>query len=334
MSAKGGDVETKELPPYISRDGELLAILPATMDTELYLFMLDADWDAIQAMCDRYLNLGGPTVYRPFAPFVMFYASAMNVHSLVDNIGSCAEKDFGFWVPVLAGKIDGAEFKAERFVTFTPYIWVDTGVPLVGGRTVYGFPKNIGKLSMPASTSDPAVFSISTQVLPRYSPESSVVERPLLECHKRDAGFWEELKQVWLGGENILLAIEEILKQHGPGRYPVPTVELLMQFLRDIGKELPMVYLKQFPDITDARKACYQAICEGPITITSGIQGGWLPGEYGIRIHNYESHQIVKNLGLKYAEQNGEEYLCKSLVHGWVKFQSTLQTGKVLWQTT
>lgn len=327
-------MDTRELPAYLSRDGELLAVLPAAMSTKLYLFLIDADWDALEDLCDRYLNLGGPTVYRPFAPFVMFYASAMDVRSTVDDIGACAEKDFGFWVPVLAGHIEGAEFKAERFVTFTPYIWVDTSVPLVGGRTVFGFPKNLGALNMPASVSDPAVFSVSTQVLPVYGPNSRVVERPLIECHKRDAGLWEELKQIWLGGENILEAIEEILKRQGPGRFPVPTVELLMQFLRDLGKELPMVYLKQFPDVTDVRKACYQAICEGPISITSGIKGGWLPGEYGVTIHNYESHQIVKNLGLKYADRDGEKFLCKSIVHGWVEFEAVLQTGKVLWRAT
>jgi len=324
-------VENKTVP-YIARDGELLAVLPAAMHMKLYLFLLDADWDALQAVCDRYLNLGGPVVYRPFLPFVMFYSAAMNVHSTVDDIGSCAEKDFGFWIPVAAGKVDGAEFKAERFATFTPYIWVDTGVPLIGGRTVFGFPKNIGTLDLPMSPSDPARFSVSTQVVPRYSPQSRVIEAPLIECHRREAGLWEELKQVWLGGANVLGAIEEILAQHGPGRFPVPTAELLMQLLRDMGHQMPMVYLKQFPDVTDVRQACYQAICENAISITSPIQGGWIPGEYGVTIHNYDSHQIVKNLGLKYADQDGDKYLCKSIVHGWVEFDALLANGKVLWQ--
>jgi hypothetical protein len=322
----------KTLPPYISRDGELLAVLPAAMHMKLYLFLLDADYDALQAVCDRYLNLGGPTVYRPLLPFVMFYSSSMDVHSTVDDIGACAEKDFGFWIPVVAGKVDGAAFKAERFATFTPYIWVDTSVPLVGGRTVFGFPKNLGRLEMPMSTDEPARFLVSTQVLPRYSPQSRVLEAPLVECHKSESGLWEDLKEVWLGGLNVLDAISEVLKQHGPGRFPVPTAELAMQFLRGMGQEMPMVYLKQFPDVSGVDKACYQAICENSIGITSSIKGGWIPGEYGVTIHNYESHQIVKNLGLKYADGDGETYLCKSIVHGWVEFDALLGTGRTVWQ--
>ena len=59
-----------DLPDFIARDGQLLATPPIKMETTLYMFVLDADWDKLNAMCDRYLNLG-PTVYRPILPACM-----------------------------------------------------------------------------------------------------------------------------------------------------------------------------------------------------------------------------------------------------------------------
>jgi len=327
-------MDTKELPPYITRDGELLAVQPIDITLDLYMFMIDADWDALKDMCDRYLNLGGPTVYRPMLPWVIFYCSSVNNRAQKDPIGWCPEKDFGFWIPVVAGHLDGPIFKAERFLTFTPYIYVDNGVALIGGRTMFGFPKEIGVMSMPAQPTDPAVFTVDTQVVPVYSPDSEVVWRRLVECSKLKAGLWDELKTLWTSGEHFIEAIAEILQQHGPGRIPELTPEAVLQFFKDLQGRNPMVFLKQFPDAVDGTKACYQAIVESPVVVKGSIKGGYMPGEYGITFHEYESHQLVKNMGLKYASKDGNKYLCKSLIQGWSKFDAVVEAGKIIWQTT
>ena len=324
-----------ELPKYVVRDGELIAYQPIEMNTTVYMFMLDSDWDSLQALCDHCLNLpGSKTVYRPLLPFAMFYASTIDNREVNDPKGWCAEVDFGFWIPCSAGHIEGSEYKIDRFLVFTPNLWVDNGIALVGGRTMFGYPKEIARFTMPAQPSDPAVFTVDTQVLPKYGPNERVVWRRLIEASKIDASPWQELKQIWSGGENILNAIEDVLNQHGPGRYPVPTIQLVMQLMRDFGKTMPNVYLKQFPDIVDGHNACYQAICEAPITITSGIKGGFLFGDFAVRIHNYESHQLVKSLGLKYDSQDGDVYTIKSLVHGWTQFSAIVEPGTIIYQPT
>jgi hypothetical protein len=322
-----------DLPDFIARDGQLLATPPIKMETTLYMFVLDADWDKLNTLCDRYLNLG-PTVYRPILPAVMLYCSYARSSPTQNPIGWCPEKDFGFWVPVVAGHYEGPVYVPERVLVFTPYLWVDSGVAMVGGREVYGFPKAQGSLVMPATTHDPATFTVDTQVIPREGPNAEVIIKRLLEVHKLDGGLWDELKSLWKSGGSILLAIEELLVRlvTGHGKLPVPNPVLLLNLLRDIGKQLPMVFLKQFPDISASNKACYQAIVEAPIQITSGVTGGFLGGEYGITINRFDSHEIVENLGLRPAETHGDSSLMKSLLHGWVQFDASVAGGKVIWQ--
>ena len=323
-----------ELPTFIPRDGQLLATPPIKMETTLYMFVLDADWDKLNQMCDRYLNLGGPTIYRPILPGLILYCSYARSSPTANPIGWCPEKDFGFWVPVVAGHYEGPLFIPERILVFTPYLWVDSGVAMVGGREVYGFPKAYGVMTMPATTDDPAVFTVDTQVIPREGPNAEVVQRRILEVGKTGGGLWDELKTLWQSGESILGAVEELLTRllSGHARLPIPNPLMLLNLLRNIGKQLPMVFLKQFPAIEQGDKACYQAIVEAPIAITSGVTGGFLGGEYGITLHSFDSHQITDNLGLQPASQNGDAATMKSLGQGWVKFDARVDGGTIVWQ--
>jgi hypothetical protein len=324
----------KPLPELIRRDGQLLALPPVSMSTTLYLFLLDADYAKLAALCDRYLNLGGPTVYRPLLPQVMLYCSSARSAPADNPIGWCPEKDFGFWVPVAAGRVDGELFLPERVLIFTPYLWVDSGVAMVGGREVYGFPKQTGRLTMPAGPADPATFTVETLVIPTEAPHAEVVERPLLEVARLEGGLWDELKTLWSSGASLLTALGELVARVASGRDQLPVIDpaFIMRLLGEVGRRLPMVLLKQFPDAADGTRACYQAIVEAPVEIVSGVRGGWLPGAYGITLHRYDSHRIVEHLGLAPAEEHEGRAIMKSLFHGWVQFEARVQPGAVVWQ--
>jgi uncharacterized protein with NAD-binding domain and iron-sulfur cluster len=320
-------------PPFIARDGILMGIPPVDMTAEVYMFLLDADYEAIRRMCDQYLNLGGKTVYRPLMPYVMMYASNLNSTPQSDPIGWCPEKDFGFWVPLVKGHCEGPLFIPEAMQVFTPYLWVDTGVAMMAGREIFGFSKELGThMVMPADPSQPARFSVDTLVIPRYGKDATTVSKPIIDVGKVDGGFWGELKELWDAAVNGLDALEEMLAQKGEGRIPVPNGKLIMQFFREIGRQLPMVFLKQFPDVVDPSRACYQAIVESSIRITSGIKGGFLPGEYAVNVYEYDSHQIVKNLGLKIAKQTGNKAELRSIVSGWSKFDGVVEKGRIVYE--
>jgi uncharacterized protein with NAD-binding domain and iron-sulfur cluster len=319
-------------PPFIPRDGVLMATSPVSMKTTLHMFLLDADMAAIGKLCDTYLNLGGERVYRPLVPWICLYCSSAESAPVDPPIGSCPEKDFGFWVPVVAGRMEGPLFVPEKIQIFTPYLWVDSGVAMLGGHDVYGFPKQLGKLTMPDAPSQQARFTVDTLVIPLFGRDSRVVEKRILDIQRVDESVWDVLEQLWADGETILEAIYESVAQHGPGRIPVPGWELFRQLLGDIfGRELPMVFLKEFPGVELDGGACYQAIVEAPVKITSGITGGRLPGLYQIDLWSFDSHQIAKNLGLR-AEQEGNRSRMRSLAHAWVKFDGIVEGGKVVYE--
>jgi hypothetical protein len=323
-----------EQPKYVLRDADLLTRPPFKMEMDLYLFLLDADWEKLNAICDRELNLGGPTVYRPLLPCVVLYCSYSRVAPSENPRGWCPEKDFGFWIPVVAGHYEGPLFVPERVLTYTPYIWVDNGIAHSGGRELFGFFKQVGRMTMPRSTSDPAVFTVDTMVIPRWGADAECVERPILDVRRRDATLWEEIQSIWTSGLNLLDFVGEVLERlvTGEGRLPVPDPAFVVKLLKEIGKSVPMVFLKQFPDVGSDERACYQAIVEAPIRVVSDVKGGNLKGEYAVTVWSYDSQKIVDSLGLRPIEVDGNRAVMASLADAWMKFDAQVDTGTVLWK--
>ena len=173
------------LPRYIFRYGDLVAPPPVGIDVRrLYTFALQAHPARLRRLCNRYLN-HGIKQYLPLGPLVILYCAEMNNNL---DIGSCSELDFGFWVPVVGGHFEGSTFVPEDIHTFTPYLWVDNDVALIGGRSVFGFPKHTARMRLPQKPGDASEFHLCTNVLPEFSPRAQVVERPLIASSGRSRG--------------------------------------------------------------------------------------------------------------------------------------------------
>lgn len=321
---------------YVNIDGQLLGIPPVDLDVDVSMFLLPADYGKLRQICDTQLNLGGDTIYKPIGPFVVMYASKLNNYPKGNPIGYVPELDYGIWIPLLAGKKIGPFFKPERVVTYTPYIWVDNGIALIGGRTVFGFLKNIGQMTFPASAKDTKSLSLSTQVLPKYGVNQKVVERKLIEVRRKPFSLLTEVKSLWEGTESLLDAfgasIDGLL--HGNPEVPLPSFQFIRDLLSGMSAGMRMVYLKQFPEITDARLACYQAITECDVPITGGLKGGLLFGQYSVDIYRYESHQLVKTLGLYPVESDADKDTMMALAQGWANFKAVVENGTIIWKAS
>jgi hypothetical protein len=63
---------------------------------------------------------------------------------------------------------------------------------------------------------------------------------------------------------------------------------------------MPMVFLKQFRDVSEVRRACYQAITAVDVETLAISAIGTFPTTYRLHIEkNVESHPIEDLLGLK-----------------------------------
>jgi uncharacterized protein with NAD-binding domain and iron-sulfur cluster len=309
-------------PPYIQRGGDLAMMPPlALTNATMYSFLVAADIDKLQAMCDAHLNsvtAASGTTYRPLMPAVSIVcADIKKSYSTTkpDSLkGWMAERDFGVWVPVVDNK--------GRIAWYLPYVFVDNVAAMVTGREVFGFFKQIATLAMPATPQAPGPFTIDALVIQKYSPESEAKSIRLMTVSTAGApapeGTWkntlEGLEMIWkdlvfLRGEtrDLPLTREQEFKD---------AMTMLLT------GNVPMVFLKQFRDETTDQRACYQAVIEAPARLDK-FHRGWITHPHDIVIAPADSHPIAAECGL------GTGTL-KSQLGFWCQMDFTMMPGRVI----
>ena len=143
--------------PYREYGG--LASVPGPFrcsDATVTVLALPADPGAVAALCATALaGSDGTSPYRPLGSFVLLTFGAMTVRSesgatsplfgsAYDAMGSSTERHVAFWVPMAATHRAHHVEVLDRVVLFTPVMWVDNPVSLVGGREIYGINKQWG----------------------------------------------------------------------------------------------------------------------------------------------------------------------------------------------
>lgn len=342
----GGDVPRPPAPPpspalvkgtYVEYDGNPTPLQPyVAEDVTMYNFVVQADPAKLQALLDRNLNLGGPVTYRPLGPFLSFVAATMGPMAPRSPKAWLDEKDFGFWIPVVAGALDpvSGDWNALRPAFYIPYLWVDDYLPQQAGREVFGYQKGVGVLHNPASPQDPAEFTIDALVVPEFgapgNPASAWQWKRLVTVARKGGGEWgelvAELESMAALGEAVIARLVEEFRTHS---IPVPTLALLRAMLADAAKlDVPMVFLKQFRDVADGTRACYQAIVEAPNRMTSGpVRAGWLKGDWELAIEQFASVRMIDNLGLRVVDGK-----VPAAFHFWVQFGFTAEPGRVVYR--
>ena len=82
-----------------------------------------------------------------------------------------------------------------------------------------------------------------------------------------------------------------------------------------------MLFLKQFRDTGDTRRACYQSVVEASARMTALRAGAPLPGSFEVRIPRKDSHPIVADLGLP-----GE--IITPVFAAWLDFDFDVDEGR------
>jgi hypothetical protein len=252
----------------------------------------------------------------------------------MDNIvpsGSVREMDFGIWIPVYGGEGTGNDFKADRILTYTPYLWVDNSPALVGGRTAFGFPKHVADMKMKAAPGTPVQFTADTWVT---RIQQGAAERArLLQVMRRGGGAWEA--HAWGAGDGQVDGVLKLLIETLQN-LPALKLGLLRQLLRP-AKGMPMVFLKEFPEIDGEWNACYQAVAEGPVEIINTPRSGRLEGDdYEVWLLECWSHDIAATLGLQIHDRrkgpSGMYGVMQTVSSAWMEFTARVAPGKIVWQ--
>lgn len=315
--------------PYIERGGDIVLRAPyAQNNTRLYGFVLPADAERLTALCDKYLNIG-KTKYRPLGPFVVLgCADIQEIRSLYpDDVGKgyMPERDVAFWVPVLGECTDPDSPVAEHLAWFLPYIFVDSAPPMAVGREVYGFPKLAGRIEFGEPEGRANFISVDAIAIARYARDSRAEEHRILEVRRKADVDYGPLSLLWSAFDKAVTGMwsgaHEAVQQ--------VAVDSALAALNAVASRastsqpVRMVFLKQFRDVGDPRRACYQAIVSANAKTTAYRGGGPLDGPFEIQITRLESHPIVADLGLA-----GERM--EALFAAWVDFDFDVDVGETM----
>ncbi len=319
---------------YVERGGDLVLAQPiACEQTTMYTWLVEADWDALTATCARAFDApsGGAVVVRPLAPLVAVVAADIHHGCAVEppdrDKGWSSERDLGFWIPCARGRVDDGRFAIEQVGWYQPYLFIDNAAAVFTGRETYGFAKAFASCAMPRSPTDPSVFAVTTQVIERFAPTTRARELELYRLARSDDGPLGELASTF---DNALEAFAKVqarllLRALGPGDLPRPTWALFTNLYENLTRGLvPMFFLKQFRDVADPTRACYQAIVEAACDLGTWRGGGFLD-EHVLTIRDVDSHPIARDLGLAGGPiETGWGF--------WAAFDFTIGDGRVLWQ--
>jgi hypothetical protein len=305
----------------------------AAHHTNLQIFLLSANPDTLQGICDRMLNLAGSDlVFRPVGGVVLFVAA--NIQMMVTAVPAAAspEKDFGFWIPVVQGTVDdNGHFNEDRFAFFMPMLWIDPPLGMTAGREIFGFRKSVGRLTQPLNDTDPERWSVEGYVVPRYQtpnqppgPDSVYRWAPILEITGgQTRGDWPPRSSHTHSIGKLLHELKKFLD----GELKIKR-SFWTQVLKEMGGlQFPMFFLKQFPSISSPQHACYQAICWAQNSVVGPVQLQPISGPLTMKVETYDSCDLISGLGLK-ADDSGRLTISRAIN---IEFDFVVEPGEVLY---
>ncbi|MEZ4300601.1 MAG: NAD(P)-binding protein [Polyangiaceae bacterium] len=314
---------------YIERGGNIILRAPyAQNGTRLFCFLLPAEIDKLTALCDRYLNLG-KTRYRPLAPFVALgcadIASLRSKHPEDRDKGFMTERDVAFWVPVIGEHDSPTENVPSHLAWFLPYIFVDSAAPMAVGREVYGFPKLSGRIDFGEAEGRGSLVTVDALAIDRYSPATRAREQRIVEVRRKADTDHGPLSLLWNAFEKAATGMTQGFYEAAQMFLQDAAADAASTFVAELtpSQTVRMVFLKQFRDVGEPSRACYQAIVSADAKVTGFRAGGPLDGPFEVRIAELDSHPIIDELGLS-GDRIEPVFSC------WMDFDFDVDEGKVM----
>ena len=305
------------LPAYVDRGSELVYQQPyAARDARQDIFFLRGDRACLDAMFDRYFTTpsGGEVTVRPMTSIValsVLRIDAISSSEGDDDVGAgIAEWEVAVWTV-------GVDVTRQQPVMFAPYLFVDSGMAMAAGREVYGLPKQDGRFAV-APGGPPYSLTLDVLGSRRFDPSTPFTWQRLLRVAHGNA---EAGRPRWA-------SLGEASRELGAGLRPESFIDdaiVLLRFAAMFASgRLTLLALKQFRDVAQPDRACYQAITESYIR-TTALHGGGLLSGVTVDVEDLESAKIVRELGIRPGPQTPLHSI-------WMAYDFVLETGALLWQ--
>jgi hypothetical protein len=254
-------------------------------------FAIACQRDALQALCDRYLNapLREPGRFEPAS------AHALLVFNTIERLqsqtkpewGSTAEQETAIWLLI-------ADRTSSRLVWFHPYMWVDSDAAMVSGREVYGFPKALGWFDIPHGPAAPQQLSIDTMLVRRFGNDAKRERATLLRARLHaSSDLIHVLSDV---SELFSTAARQLRMDFSMVSDPSIAADLTAALFR---RDVPMLFLKQFRSGQRPEDACLQLVQQVDAKLAKLHDARiYVDHQYEIDVLDADSHPLRRDLGL------------------------------------
>jgi uncharacterized protein with NAD-binding domain and iron-sulfur cluster len=263
---------------------------------QVYSWGFKADHAALQRFLDRSFNrVAGRRRFRPLLD--MAFMAIVQCQALSPGTppfsleGSMAETDIGFWI--LVGAYDLGDVIPSSVAWLPAYLFVDNAFTSASGREIWGFPKFVSELSVPAGPRSSGPFEASAVVIKTFAPTAAASLQQLLSMQGSDIRF------TGLNGASL-----EILKLVSKVAHPsllsaLDTAHAASPFLPGVGGlPAPVYFLKQFHSGASTGDACYQQILKGALILDRMSGVGLLTGKWQLELGQFDSLPFIRDLGL------------------------------------
>ncbi len=304
------------------------------------VFPLRAHLGMLQRLCDGYMNFVPPQVGYFRAPLPYVYVLVLDygqIAEAVARIGWFAQTEVFFMIPLEWYKLVNGKWTFHDWAVITPYVFVNDEFSVPLGRTVYGFPKVLAKVTAVPSgwvenaTAPVTLARIETAVFPETYSGSEIENRVFLEVERStvtnlrvpfDASSpvfpWSIASHLaeamaGFGRDAMWLAQAMRFSPVNPGSDPGVAQAMLARmapWFAPGGKGFVQnsINLKQFRRSNEPSQICYQALTNGCMEVKAfngaGLLGeypillGDLSGGYTVRLYEYASLPLIRTLGL------------------------------------
>jgi uncharacterized protein with NAD-binding domain and iron-sulfur cluster len=327
------DLPLVALPEFVSYSGcgevDFPAPLVATDDT-LYAFALKVDPARVQALVDATLAAParGVIEYKVLGNHVMLVFQHCGHFSSPQGIGWAEDRETAIMIPLIEKR--AGLLSMQKLVLWMPYLTIDVGLGMVTGRDVWGYNKTLGTTVMPAAPTDPAVFTCQTLIFDTFAPQTQARVDTLIEVALADRAALGALQPQWNDGRGLLDAMSAAL---GPWSV-LGDAELALDLAAlMIGRDIPVINLKQMRDTEYTQLAVHQSLVEAMLQVTKFHSAGPLFGDYAVKIRLSDSHQIAEQFGWPTNGQpRGTFIAVQPRFAFWVTLDFNAAAGTTVWR--
>jgi hypothetical protein len=242
----------------------------------------------------------------------LIVSSFGSVTSLTNNVGNWTKYQLSFMIPVEFQRMNNSgNWEIAGVGLISALSFVDNCIAAIARQEVQGFEATVANFSRPESVwlSDEGEFSANPeQTLLRVDAEvwsalgqgQKATIQPIIEISEGvpDAGLGDAPDPSWRWAES--LRSELLAKKLTKAQDPVDLQIGRALALELLGNQMPFTAysLKQFRDVADPARACYQSLVRVPRLIKELFDLREIEETLVVQIHDYPSLDIVDQLGL------------------------------------